>query len=163
DTVEENNHARGLVCCTGKPRVLMIESEPTQGKNLADALEGEGIQVETRAVRSFPESLYDLQQFELLILSNVSATDLKRRQQQLLRTYVKDLGGGLLLLGGHQAFGLGGYSKSELNDLLPVYCDFEHKKEKPSLAIILVIDRSGSMADEQKMEMAKEAACGVVD
>jgi Mg-chelatase subunit ChlD len=163
DTLAENNRGHGLVCCTGKPRVLLIDSEPEKAKPLKEALEGQGILVEDRPDHAIPETLYDLQQYDLLILSNVAATRMKQQQQVLIRRYVQDLGGGLLLLGGDQSFGLGGYSKSELRDLLPVHCDFEHKKEKPTLAIVLVIDRSGSMQEDQKLEMAKQAACGVVD
>ena len=79
------------------------------------------------------------------------------RQMEVARTYVQDLGGGLIMLGGDQSFGLGGYYKTALEEILPVRSDFEKEKEKPSLAMMLVIDKSGSMGGE-KIEMAKEAA-----
>jgi uncharacterized membrane protein len=109
-----------------------------------------------------PDSLADLQNYELLILSNVPATALTHRQMEIARTYVQDLGGGLIMLGGDQSFGLGGYYKTVLEEILPVRSDFEKEKEKPSLAMILVIDKSGSMGGE-KMEMAKEAAKSAVE
>src|SRR6185295_19945899 len=99
----------------------------------------------------------DLQNYELLALSNVPATALTQRQMEVARTYVQDLGGGLIMLGGDQSFGLGGYYKTTLEEILPVRSDFEKEKEKPSLAMMLVIDKSGSMGGE-KIEMAKEAA-----
>ena len=49
------------------------------------------------------------------------------------------------MLGGEQSFGLGGYYKSTLEEILPVRSDFEKEKEKPSLGMVIVIDRSGSM------------------
>ena len=104
-----------------------------------------------------PESLADLQNYELLVLSNVPATSLSQRQMELARTYVQDLGGGFMMLGGDQSFGLGGYYKTVLEEILPVRSDFEKEKEKPSLGMVLVIDKSGSMGGE-KIEMAKEAA-----
>ncbi|MBM4076807.1 MAG: VWA domain-containing protein, partial [Planctomycetes bacterium] len=61
------------------------------------------------------------------------------------------------MLGGDQSFGLGGYYKTVLEEILPVRSDFEKEKEKPSLGMVLVIDKSGSMGGE-KIEMAKEAA-----
>ncbi len=79
------------------------------------------------------------------ILSNVPATSMSTRQMEVARTYVQDLGGGLIMLGGDQSFGLGGYYKTTLEEILPVRSDFEKEKEKPSLAMVLVIDKSGSM------------------
>src|SRR5262249_599044 len=46
--------------------------------------------------------------------------------------------------------------------ILPVRSDFEKEKEKPSLAMVLVIDKSGSMGGI-KMEMAKDAAKAAVE
>ena len=66
------------------------------------------------------------------------------------------------MLGGDQSFGLGGYYKTTLEEILPVRSDFEKEKEKPSLAMMLVIDKSGSMGGE-KIEMAKEAARAAVE
>src|SRR5258708_15818371 len=77
-------------------------------------------------------------------------------------TYVEGLGGGLNMSGGDESFGLGGYYKTVLEEILPVRSDFEKEKEKPSLAMMLVIDKSGSMGGE-KIEMAKEAARAAVD
>jgi uncharacterized protein YegL len=61
------------------------------------------------------------------------------------------------MLGGEQSFGLGGYYKSTLEEILPVRSDFEKEQEKPSLGMVLVIDKSGSMSGD-KIEMAKSAA-----
>jgi Ca-activated chloride channel homolog len=159
----DDNSARALVYCAGKPRVLIVDSDPKQIDHLARALEEEGIQVDPpRPPQGVPDSLAELQNYELLVLSNVPATALTQRQMELIRLYVRDLGGGLLTLGGDQAFGLGGYSRSLLEDLLPVHSDLKREKEKPSLAMVLVIDRSGSMQG-QKIEMAKEAARAAVE
>src|SRR5207248_2629456 len=74
---------------------------------------------------------------------------------------IKDLlNGGLVIPA--EAFGLGGYYKTTIEEILPVRSDFEKEKEKPSLAMILVIDKSGSMGGV-KMEMAKDAAKAAVE
>ena len=49
-----------------------------------------------------------------------------------------------------------------LEEILPVRSDFEKEKEKPSLAMVLVIDKSGSMSGD-KIEMAKSAARSAVE
>lgn len=162
DTLLDNNRESGLVFTAGKPRVLIIESDPNLIRDLAYALEQEEIQADIRPPQGMPETLSDLQNYELLILSNVPATSLSHRQMEVTRTYVQELGGGFMMLGGEQSFGLGGYYKTVLEEILPVRSDFEKEKEKPSLAMVLVIDKSGSMSGE-KLEMAKSAAQSAVE
>jgi Mg-chelatase subunit ChlD len=162
DRLQDNNAASGLVFSSGKPHVLLIESDPKLGKSLAWALEQEGILVDVRPPRGMPDALADLQNYELLMLSNVPATALNQRQMEVVRKYVQELGGGFIMLGGDQSFGLGGYYRTVIEDILPVRSDFEKEKEKPSLAMVLVIDKSGSMGGE-KMELAKKAASGAVE
>lgn len=162
DTLLDNNSDTGLVFASGKPRVLIIESDPNLIRELAYALEDEGIQVDTRPPQGMPDSLSDLQNYEMLILSNVPATSLTQQQMDLARTYVQELGGGFMMLGGELSFGLGGYYKTTLEEILPVRSDFEKEKEKPSLAMVLVIDKSGSMSGE-KIEMAKSASQAAVE
>lgn len=157
DTLLDNNTESGLVFTTGKPRILLIESDPKLAQQLVWALQQEEIEVDVRPIEGMPESLSELQNYELLALSNVPATSLSQRQMELARTYVQDLGGGFMMLGGDQSFGLGGYYKTVLEEILPVRSDFEKEKEKPSLGMVLVIDKSGSMGGD-KIEMAKEAA-----
>jgi Ca-activated chloride channel family protein len=162
DRLQDNNMASGLVFSSGKPHVLLIESDPKLGKPLAWALEQEGILVDVRPAQGMPDSLADLQNYELLMLSNVPATALSQRQMEVVRKYVQELGGGFIMLGGDQSFGLGGYYRTVIEDILPVRSDFEKEKEKPSLAMVLVIDKSGSMGGE-KIELAKKAAAGAVE
>ena len=162
DTLLDNNADTGLVYAAGKPRVLIIESDPNLIRELAYALEDEGIQVDIRPPQGMPESLADLQNYELLMLSNVPATSITQQQMEIARTYVQELGGGFIMLGGELSFGLGGYYKTTLEEILPVRSDFEKEKEKPSLAMVLVIDKSGSMSGD-KIEMAKSASQAAVE
>jgi uncharacterized membrane protein len=162
DTLLDNNADSGLVFVSGKPRVLIVESDPNLIRELAHALEDEGIEVDVRPPQGIPESLAALQNYELLMFSNVPVTAMTQQQMEIVRMYVQELGGGFMMLGGEQSFGLGGYYKSTLEEILPVRSDFEKEKEKPSLGMVLVIDRSGSM-DGDKLEMAKAAARSAVE
>lgn len=162
DTLLDNNSDFGLVFTAGKPRVLLADSDVEQARPLSWALEEQELQVDVRPPQGIPETLAELQNYDLVILSNVPATALTGRQMQSVRSYVQDLGGGLIMLGGDSSFGLGGYYKTTLEEILPVRSDFEKEKEKPSLAMMLVVDKSGSMGGE-KIEMAKEAARAAVE
>ncbi len=158
DTHAENNEAGGAVFIAARPRVLLIESRPALAKHLAAALSGEYINVEVRSPDEMPESLEDMQDYELLILSNVPAEALPKQQMQLIRRYVHDFGGGLIAIGGDRAFTPGGYRNTTLEQVLPVVCEPKKDKPKPRLAMVLVIDRSGSMEEGNAIELAKQAA-----
>lgn len=162
DTLLDNNSASAVVFASGKPTVLLVDSQVDQSNELRWALEEQGLLVQVRPAEGVPRSLSELQRFDCLMLSNVPATAMTLQQMEIIRTYVQDLGGGLVMLGGDQAFGLGGYYKTTLEEILPVRSNFEKEKEKPSLALVLVIDKSGSMGG-QKMELAKDAAKGAVE
>lgn len=162
DTLLDNNEALAIVSATGRPRVLLIDPETDQTDSLRWALEEQSIDMEVRPLDGIPRDLAELQGYECLMLSNVPATAMTMRQMDLIRTYVQDLGGGLIMLGGDQSFGLGGYYRTQLEEILPVRSNFEKEREKPSLAMVLVIDKSGSMGGE-KIELAKDAAKAAVE
>lgn len=162
DTIADNNRASAFVRSSGKSKALLLADKPQQARYLAQALQQEGILLDVRPAKGAPADMGDLQNYDLLIFDNIPATELTREQMQLYASYVRDFGGGLLMLGGEQSFGLGGYYRTPIEDVLPVRCDFEKEQENPSLALVLIIDRSGSMSGE-KIEMAKDAAKAAVE
>jgi Ca-activated chloride channel homolog len=162
DTLLDNNAASAVVFASGKPSVLIVDSAVDETNEFRWALEEQDISVQVRPIEGVPRSLAELQKFDCVVLSNVPATAMSLRQMEIIRTYVEDLGGGLVMIGGDQSFGLGGYYKTTLEEILPVRSNFEKEKEKPSLAMVLVIDKSGSMGGE-KIELAKDAAKGAAE
>ena len=162
DTRYDNNHALGIVVASGKPKVLLIDENESQARYLARVLEDAEIQVNVRNGLGVPSELSDLQNYDLVIFSDVPANRLNQKQMELIRSYVQDLGGGFMMLGSENSFGLGGYYKTPIEEVLPVRTDTEKKKETPSIAIVLVIDKSGSM-EGIKVELAKEAARATVE
>jgi uncharacterized membrane protein len=162
DFFADNNVAAGLVSVLGEPKVLLLEGNERDGRYLARALEAESIKVDVREGKGMPGNLDELAAYDAVLLSDVPATDLNVRQMNLLRSYVEDLGGGFVMLGGQESFGLGGYYRTAIEDALPVRMRSEKKKDTPGLAMMLVIDKSGSMNGE-KIEMAKEAAIQAVE
>jgi len=162
DFYADNNVASGIVFVSGEPRVLLLEGEEREARHLARALEAENIRVDVREGKGMPGTLEELAAFDAVILSDVPATDVTVQQMNLLRSYIEDLGGGFIMIGGEDSFGLGGYYRTVIEDALPVRMRSEKKKDTPSLAMMLVIDKSGSM-DGEKIQLAKEAAIASVE
>ena len=162
DTLADNNQAASYVLADGKSKVLLLADKPDHARYLSWALKQEGILLDVRPFTGAPTEMGDLQNYDLVIMDNIPATDLLPEQLKLLASYVRDFGGGLLMMGGDQSFGLGGYYHTPVEEVLPVRCDFEKEKENPSLGLVLVIDRSGSMTGD-KIEMAKDAARAAVE
>lgn len=71
----------------------------------------------------FPRTPEELFQYHAVILDDVEAAFFLHEQQALLERFVAQRGGGLLMLGGPQSFHHGGWHKTPLKDVLPVYFD----------------------------------------
>jgi Mg-chelatase subunit ChlD len=141
----QNNEASAFTVVRGPPRVLLVEGQPGEGEALARALGAAGMVVETIRPPEFPTTLPELGAFEATILANVPAVALPSEALALLETYVRDLGKGLLATGGETAFGAGGYMRTPVERALPVDMDVRSKDQSPNLALVLVVDKSGSM------------------
>jgi len=155
DTFTENNLFRQSVVVEGKPRILYIEGHRESAKYLQNALQVEGFKVDAVTPNVVPETVDRLDGYDLIVLSDVLRSSMTDAQMKAIATYVRDLGGGFILAGGENNYGQGGYSKTAIEEVLPV--TFEARKEKPNnTGLIIVLDKSGSMGG-QKIELCKEA------
>jgi uncharacterized membrane protein len=157
-----NNQASATVEVTGKSRVLVIHKTPKDMRGFSRSLQEQEFDIDVRGENGIPDSMDGLLSFDAVILADVPATSMSTRQMGLLKSYVQDFGGGLAMFGSENTFGLGGYYKTPVEDVLPLVSRFEKEKEKPSLAMVLVIDRSGSMSG-LPLEMARQAAKASVE
>jgi len=161
DSFAENNVFRESAFVSGRPRILYVEGYAPSARYLREALTVEGFLVEVISPASMPAAAPRLEAYDAVILSDVDRKSLSDSQMQALLAYIRDLGGGFILAGGENSYGEGGYSKTAIEEVLPV--TFEVKKSEPrSVAMIIVLDRSGSMAG-QKMELAKQATMAPLD
>lgn len=157
DTVLDNNLGSNIVFVGVKPRILFIDADQRSVREYVSILRRGGMDVVVRPPEGIPSRLEELNDFDLIILSNVSAWELNSSRMKLLGRYVHDSGGGLLVAGGDQAFGPGGYADTELDSILPVSSRLDRESQEPSLAVCLVLDRSGSMGG-RKLKLASQAA-----
>ena len=167
DHFATNNRFELPIKVPERPKVLYVEGEARYARNLAAALEAD-YDVEYRGARGTPGSLADAKKFDLIFISDVPRVAaaggelMSQGQMRVLEQYARS-GGGLIFAGGENSFGPGGYSQTILErEVFPVRLDVQRKQDTPGLALMLVIDRSGSMAGP-KIELAKQAAIATLD
>jgi Mg-chelatase subunit ChlD len=164
DALPGNNSAEAFTFIRGKSQVLCISSAD---ERLLAALRSNGIEVSQITPSDFPTRLIDLEPYDAIILSNVArgVGGLSLEQDKILASYVRDLGGGLLMIGGPETLGPGNWHGSALEKVLPVNCDIPAERITPAGAIVLVLDHSGSMtepmpndSDLTKQQVATDSA-----
>ncbi|HHY77922.1 MAG TPA: VWA domain-containing protein [Clostridiales bacterium] len=167
DTEMRNNEASSFINVLDKPTILVIEDKRGEADEIAKILDGAKMDYKRISADSVPGDLQSLARYKTVILTNVSAENLSDEFLKALEPYVRDLGGGLIAIGGDDSFALGGYFKTSLEKVLPVNMELKGKKAIPDMSIFTVIDKSGSMASESggitKLDLAKEAAARVLD
>lgn len=144
DTLLDNNAASAFTYVKGKGKILYIDNSPEQrGVMLRQALQREGIELDNdrTGVDQFPGSLMELQNYDAIILGNVprGAGGLSDDQQKMLAAYVHDLGGGLIMIGGEDTFGAGGWQGSKLEEVLPVNMEIPAQRVIPKGALVMVM------------------------
>lgn len=166
DTKHENNLAVADTKVHGKPRVLYVEGQPGQAQYLADALGRRDMLVDVRGRESVPVTMGQLQGYDLIVFSDIPAWNLAPEQMEMIRSGVKDMGIGFTMVGGENSFGAGGYYDTPIEKTLPVDMSVRKTKVLPSLSVVIVIDKSGSMSmvedGREKIQLADDAAASVV-
>ncbi len=146
DPVSDNNRGFAAVPVSGAERVLLVDGDPTapDGDNLAAALVASGLNVDTVSVGGIPP-LDELSQVASIVMVNVDRFDLSDNQVSVLTAAVRDLGRGLVTVGGDRSYALGGYRGSDLEEILPVESEITDPLRRQTVAQVLAIDTSGSM------------------
>ena len=167
DRVPENNLGDAAVRVEAPATILLVNASG-HPDNFARALEAGKLRVVTVAPSAMPKDLADLASYRAIVLDNVSADQVGPQGLGTLARFATDLGGGLLVTGGKASFGVGGYFKSELDPHLPVTMEIKNEHRKLSLAMAVVLDRSGSMAapagdGRTKMDLANGGTCAAID
>jgi Mg-chelatase subunit ChlD len=144
DARAENDVATTGVSIEGPGSVLIVEGIPDAGSPLAGALTARGLVVHTIAPPELP-GVDGLAVHQALVLADVRAGDLAEEQVAAVRSFVSDLGRGLVVVGGIASYGLGDYFGTELEALLPVSSEAVDPEREAPVAEVLLIDTSESM------------------
>jgi uncharacterized membrane protein len=141
DQVSENNRSLAVTFVGGEGKVLVLTAPDKAGEadNLMRALTEARIRADLSTPATAFASLTDLATYECVVLVNTAQYDFTQQQQEELKAYVHDLGGGLLMVGGPDSFGAGGWIGSPLADALPIKLDPPQKRQMPRGALVLIM------------------------
>jgi uncharacterized membrane protein len=145
DTFSQNDRADSNTIVKGEPRILVLAGDENAAAELVAALETEGLDVDSIIPEALPTDFAGLATYDSIVLVDVPRLRLSNRQLAALQVYVRDLGRGLVMIGGPDSFGAGGYTKTTLEETLPVDMGVRNRQQQPDVALVVVIDKSGSM------------------
>jgi uncharacterized membrane protein len=145
NTFSQNDRADSNTIVQGEPRILVVSGDEKVAKELVGALETERQNVDTVAAAGLSTDPLQLANYDSIVLVDVPRPSLTDRQMLGLQTYVRDLGKGLVMIGGPQSYGAGGYEKTPVEETLPVDMGVRDRQKQPDIALVVVIDKSGSM------------------
>lgn len=173
DAIAENNRAEAYTYVRGRGRVLLIEpwDSPGQYQLMVDQLRQADIEVIVQPSNALFGSLAELQAYDAVILAGVprssgdsseSIVGFSDEQIEMLARSTQQLGCGLLMIGGPEALGAGGWAGTKLEQAMPVDFEIKNLKVTATGALQLVLDTSGSMQGE-KLALCKAAAIQAVN
>ncbi len=151
----ENNMFESALLARGPNKVLYIEGEPARGGHLRSALGSAGYKVQLEGA-SFLGKGGSLDDYDALFVSDVFYGKLPGGSFGKIKKFTAE-GGIFVFAGGKNSYSIGGYRGTPFEPYLPVSMEIEKEVQKVSTAVILVLDKSGSMSG-LPVQMAKEAA-----
>jgi Ca-activated chloride channel family protein len=167
DTFFQNNEGLSFTQGTQKAKILYLTDNDGSYKPLAEALQVQGLDIDRKPLKDIPGSIHGFVDYNAVILDNVSGRSISFATMEQIEKYVKDTGGGLIMIGGDKSFGAGYYKETPVEKALPVYMDVPTDISLSELYLVFVIDKSSSMTssykDKSKLEMAKIAAFSSIE
>jgi Mg-chelatase subunit ChlD len=147
----------------GPPRVLLVAATPAEGVHLEEALVAQEINVELTSPAALPTSVETLLGYDEVLLVGIAPHEIDRLRQSALAAYVRDTGGGLLFVSGPRGLRRDPQGGTHvLESLLPLDLAAPNERQEPPVAMVLLIDQSGSMIGD-KLDHAKQAALAVIE
>ena len=181
DVMTENNRATAYTHVLGQGHVLLIEDWENTGQFdlLVDRLRKENLQVTVQSSKQLFSSLAELQRYDTVILANVprssgnenEQTNFSDDQIRMLVSNTQDMGCGLIMIGGPESFGAGGWTNTDLEKAMPVDFQITNAKVAPVGALGMVMHASEmaqgnfwqkKIGEEALKSLGPQDYCGVV-
>jgi uncharacterized membrane protein len=159
DPLAANNSLERPVSVEERARVLYVEGTPASAHYLSGALTAAGFDVTVKPPAALPATAEAFEPWDVVIISDVARSAMRDQAMTALTDWVEHRGGGLLIAGGEAVYGEGGYQKTALERVSPVTYE---RRDEPDVALVLVLDRSWSMAGSS-IDLCKAAAQAAVD
>jgi len=150
DGMTQNNEASAFTQVRGKGHVLLIENWDKQGEfdYLVERLRSEEIAVTVSPSDRLFTSLAELQRYDCVVLANVSrstgtdadnVSSFSEDQISMLVRNTREMGCGLIMMGGPDTYGAGGWTNTELEKAMPVDFEIKNTKVVPVGALVLMM------------------------
>jgi len=140
DTIAENNSAHAFTHIQSEASVLLVARDDKEAGPLVRALRGESIAFDRRDPEDIPTTRGAFQDYDCVILANVnSGAFIDREHMRMLEGAVKNAGVGLIMIGGEDSFGAGGYRDTPIEEALPVDMDIKHRRVMPNGALVIIL------------------------
>ena len=145
--------------------IAVIANDPARGEAFADWLRSQNISGTVLEPRRVPYRPRDWARYDGAVLIDVPAIALTTLQQEQIESAVAEQGMGLLILGGPNSFGPGGYLETPLENASPLSSRIP--RDAPEATLVFVLDRSGSMQQSvgtgTRLDIAKQATLSAID
>lgn len=160
DKYHQNNTVYAHSYIKSASAILLLDYE-NSGTQLEALLKSSGVLVNRISIFAAPKTVNELNKYEAVIMADCPYYEMAEEFVTALESYVKNSAGGLLVTGGANSLAPGGYKDTVIEDILPVNMDMSDVDKKQSTAMVMVVDRSGSMSSGNygisKLELVKEA------
>ncbi len=138
DYVSGNNSALAVTFVGAEGKVLVVDDGFSDSQYLVQALQESEIQVDVRSPGGLGDLVF-LSGYDAVILANIPRYAIDDDQDRMFHAYVHDMGGGLVMLGGPESFGAGGWNESETKKVLPLKLDPPQSRQMPRGALCLIM------------------------
>ena len=167
DGCAENDFYNAYSVVEATPKVLVVSGRGINSSNFTSILQAAGCDYSVVSALNAPSTMEEMLAYRSILLVDTYIDDLPQGFLNNLESYVKDYGCGFVCCGGENSFALGGYRNTVLETVLPVNMQLKAVNEMQHMAMVMVIDRSGSMLSDtngvSNLDVAIRAATVAVD
>jgi len=161
DALLKNNQLTSVTMVESAPSLLVVSQDEITSP-ISTFIDEDVVNIDSVSASDLPFDLSNYLTYDAIIFDNVPGYQVGEAKMTVIEQAVKNFGVGFMMVGGDNSYGLGGYFKTPIEKLLPVEMEVKGKEQLPSLGLIIVMDKSGSMSGN-KFELAKEAAARSVE